>query len=39
MGYDKVFTDEFFGWSTMDDEGDDDYLPSEKNRHKQEWDE
>lgn len=39
MGYDKVFTDEFFGWSAMDEDDEDDYFSSEKKRHKQEWDE
>lgn len=38
-GYDKVFTDEFFGWADTDDDGDDDYYSIEKINHKPEWDE
>ena len=41
MGYQKVFTDEFFGWADDYDENyddDDDYFSSEKIRHKHEWD-
>lgn len=43
MGYDKVFTDEFFGWGDgdeddYDDDDDDDYL-IERNPHRHKWDE
>lgn len=38
MGYEKVFTDEFFGWlDTDDDDYDDEYFSIEKIRHKHEW--
>ena len=43
MGYDKVFTDEFFGWADADDEYYDDdiydheYL--ERTPHKHKWEE
>jgi hypothetical protein len=43
MGYDKVFTDEFFGWEDGDDyEDDGDYEDDysiEKNPHRHKWDE
>lgn len=41
MGYEKVFTDEFFGWSDIDKDGDTDeeYFSTEKIRHKHAWDE
>ena len=40
MGYEKVFTDEFFGWVDTDDEDfDDEYFSTEKIRHKHEWQE
>lgn len=38
MGYEKVFTDEFFGWMAKDHENfDEDYFTIEKIRHKNEW--
>lgn len=40
MGYEKVFTDDFFGWHDEDDEEyDDEYFSSEKIRHKHVWEE
>lgn len=40
MGYQKVFTDEFFGWIDSDiDEYDDEYFSTEKIPHRHEWDE
>jgi hypothetical protein len=40
MGYEKVFTDEFFGWLDMDDEDfDDEYFTTEKIQHKPIWEE
>ena len=39
MGYEKVFTDEFFGWiDEYNEDYDDEYFSSEKIRHKREWD-
>jgi len=38
MGYEKIFTDEFFGWiDDLDEDFDDEYFSSEKMRHKHEW--
>ncbi len=35
MGYDKVFTDEFFGWVESENEdGDEEYFYSEKIYHR-----
>ena len=42
MGYDKVFTDEFFGWADADDEYyDEDYDHEylERTPHKHQWEE
>jgi hypothetical protein len=48
MGYEKVFTDEVFGWvdsydddfnNDFDDNYDEDYFSNEKIRHRREWDE
>ena len=46
MGYDKVFTDEFFGWAdtedeyyTEDEEYDQEYFSSERNPHRHQWEE
>ena len=40
MGYEKVFTDEFFGWLDANDEDyNDDYYYSEKMPYRHEWDE
>lgn len=48
MGYDKVFTDEVFGWVDSYDNDfnqgfyedyDEDYFSNEKIRHRHEWDE
>lgn len=39
MGYEKVFTDEFFGWvDDFSDDYDDEYFSSEKIPHRREWD-
>ena len=40
MGYEKIFTDEFFGWIdeyNEDEDYDDEYFSSEKMRHKHDW--
>jgi hypothetical protein len=42
MGYEKVFTDEFFGWFDGDEDvnndiDDDEYFSTEKIHHKHEW--
>ncbi len=41
MGYDKVFTDEFFGWADVEDaedkDYDDEYFSTEKIHHKHKW--
>ena len=40
MGYQKVFTDEYFGWADDEEEDyNDTYYSSEKFRHKPLWDE
>ena len=45
MGYDKVFTDDFFGWVDIDDEYDNDesyeqeYFSIQRNPHRHEWEE
>ena len=40
MGYEKVFTDEFFGWLDIDDDDfDDEYFTTEKIQHKHIWEE
>jgi hypothetical protein len=44
MGYDKVFTDEFFGWGEgedgdFDEDLDEDYFSIERNHHKHKWEE
>jgi hypothetical protein len=46
MGYDRVFTDEFFGWADGDDEYydededfDQEYFSTERNPHKHKWEE
>jgi len=39
-GYQKVFTDEFFGWADIDDEYEnDEFFYVEKNHHKPQWNE
>ena len=39
MGYEKVFTDEFFGWIDDNiDDYDDEYFTSERNPYRREWD-
>lgn len=37
-GYEKVFTDEFYGWADSDEE-DVEYEYVQKNHHKPLWDE
>ncbi|WP_373031458.1 hypothetical protein [Sulfurovum sp.] len=38
MGYEKVFTDDFFGWMDTDNEDfAEDYFTTEKMRHRHEW--
>lgn len=40
LGYEKIFTDELFGWIDTDEEGfDDEYFSIEKINHKHEWQE
>lgn len=41
MDYEKVFTDEFFGWLDTDDDEDfdEEYFPIEKNHYKHAWEE
>lgn len=38
LGYNRVFTDELFGWiDEEEDEYDDSFSHSEKNHHKPQW--
>ena len=38
MGYEKIFTDEIFGWDDEDEDGyDDAFSYSQKNHHKPQW--
>ena len=40
LGYEKIFTDELFGWMDTDEEGfDDEYFSIEKIHHKHAWQE